>query len=205
MSVTKDLTGLKYNYLTVISLKERKNSKGYWNCICDCGKECLVEGQHIWTGHTKSCGCYSIKLLKERATTHNLTSHHLHSIWTNMKNRCRNPKMLMYYRYGGRGIKVCKEWDKSFESFYSWCIENGYEKGLQIDRIDNDGNYEPENCRWVTRSENIRNSTTVKITEKEAEEIRNSKLSVKELEKLYNLKKSAIYYIKSGKFWKILE
>lgn len=85
---------------------------------------------------------------------HGLTHHSLHSIWRSMKNRCFNTKSKSYKHYGGRGILICREWDLSFLSFYNFCIDNGWKDGLQVDRIDNNGNYEPNNCQFITQSEN---------------------------------------------------
>ena len=91
--------------------------------------------------------------------------------WQNMKQRCLNPKHHKYARYGGRGIKVCDEW-LDISGFYSWAVNNGWKEGLSIDRVDNDGNYCPENCRWISVSENSKNKSTTKISDVEAEKIR---------------------------------
>ena len=88
---------------------------------------------------------------------HGLTKHPLYCVWHNMKTRCYNPKRKAYKYYGGRGITVCDEWLFDFEAFYTWAINNGYKKGLQIDRENNDKNYNPENCRFITPRENVRN------------------------------------------------
>lgn len=127
-------------------------------CRCKCGFYRAIRIHMLLNNHTKSCGC--------RPNKHNLihgeagreTRTHLYTTWHGMKERCSNPKRPYYERYGGRGISVCKEWEK-FEPFRDWAQKNGYSPKLQIDRIDNDGNYSPENCRWVTQSENKRNTS----------------------------------------------
>ena len=97
----------------------------------------------------KSCGCLNVETQNRTHTTHGLSKERLYHVYYTMKARCNNPKNAIYPRYGGRGIKVCTEWADSFLSFYEWAVNNGYREGLSIDRIDTDGNYEPDNCRWV--------------------------------------------------------
>jgi hypothetical protein len=103
----------------------------------------------------KSCGCASSELKSIASTKHGGHKDRLYHTWTDMKTRCNNPKNKRYHRYGGRGIKVCDEW-LSFEPFKEWALSNGYTDEMTIDRIDNDGNYEPNNCEWVTIQENLR-------------------------------------------------
>ena len=105
----------------------------------------------------------------------NITKHPLYSVWKSMKERCLNPNSMSYYRYGGRGIKICDEWLNSSFSFIKWGIENGYKRGLQIDRRDNDGNYEPSNCRWVTPKENANNKSN-NVSEQELQRRLNEKV-----------------------------
>ena len=144
--------GYRNNFLTVKEILDDT----FVLCECDCGKVTKVRIEHLKSGHTKSCGCYQKKQTSKAKRTHGREPKRLYSIWSNMKTRCYNKNTECYSRYGGRGITVCDEW-KKFEAFRDWALSNGYSDDLTIDRIDNDGNYEPSNCRWVTRKENMRN------------------------------------------------
>lgn len=163
----KDLTGQKFGRLTVMGISKKyksgKRQRYYWACICDCGNKKDVRTDCLTKGLVKSCGC----LKKEQDRT-NLTKFHRHKlshtnlwcVYYDMKARCYNPKDSHYFNYGGRGIQICNEWLNSFDSFVKWSLANGYSDHLQIDRIDNNGDYEPSNCRWVTCKENCRNRST---------------------------------------------
>lgn len=147
----RDLTGMKFGRLSVIERADPLGKKGvYWRCICDCGKECTVLGNALVTRHTKSCGCY-LRETSNRPKSHGLSKTKEHAIWKAMRQRCNDKNASNYHRYGGRGIKICTEWNL-FINFYNWCQNSGFKDGLTIDRIDNDGNYEPNNCRWVDKS-----------------------------------------------------
>lgn len=108
------------------------------------------------SGDIKSCGCLRKEVTSKLNKKHGQAGTRLHHIWIGMKQRCSNPKHKSYADYGGRGIKVCAEWE-DFKNFYGWAINNGYQDGLEIDRIDNNEDYRPDNCRWVTRKVNSRN------------------------------------------------
>lgn len=157
----KNIVGNHYGRLTVIAFDHVRNRSSYWRCICDCGNETIVRGDCLKSGNTKSCGC-----LNHEATNviHGLANTRLYHTYHAMRQRCYNPNERFFARYGGRGIKVCDEWLNDFQTFASWARSHGYADGLSIDRIDNDGDYTPENCRWVDqRTQNRNNSRNTVI------------------------------------------
>ncbi len=157
-----DLTGKRFGRLTVIEKSESKNGFASWLCECDCGEKCVVCGRALRIGKTKSCGCLRRETTAKTRKKHGKKNSRLYRIWTAMKARCTNPQNKRYIHYGGRGIKVCSEWMNSFEAFYEWAMENGYKPDAKrgectIDRINNDGDYCPANCRWATTAEQNQN------------------------------------------------
>ena len=158
-----DLTGRRFGRLTVIRKTDQRGPDGgiIYECLCDCGNTCLVWGNKLTRkGHSakRSCGC----LHDETHPQHGGSKTPLYHKWKGMRERCYDPKSKQFHDYGGRGISVCEEWRNDFAAFREWAIENGYEKGLSIDRIDVNGNYCPENCRWITLEEQQRNKRNVK-------------------------------------------
>lgn len=149
--------GEKYGRLVVLEKTTEKCGTSYlYKCKCDCGKICLVPSCRLGVT-TFSCGCYKIECHR----THNESNTRLYNIWSNMKKRCYNINCPKYKIYGGRGISVCDEWRDSYIKFKEWACTNGYSDDLSIDRIDNNGNYEPSNCRWVDNSIQMRNRNPI--------------------------------------------
>lgn len=156
-----DLCGKKFNKLLVIEFVCRKNKHSYFKCKCDCGNESTVTSNNLRRNHTTSCGCDSSRNnIGQRSITHGLRKHPIYISWCAMINRCYWAGHNRSTHYMGKGIVICKEWRDDFMSFYDWSINNGWEHGLSIDRINNDGNYSPENCRWVTNKAQSRNRST---------------------------------------------
>ncbi len=160
MGAKVDLTGRTFGRLLVIGDTKirNKDKRIMWLCKCECGNETNVEPRSLINGATKSCGC----LWPERSKKHGASGTKLYSTWVGMLNRCRCKTSNNYEFYGAKGISVCKEW-VDFLGFQKSAIENGYEKGLSIDRKNPSGNYEPGNCRWATRKQQDRNKRNTKF------------------------------------------
>lgn len=158
--------GKQYGRWIVVSFSDIRNEKLYVNCICGCPdrtkKEVML--RYLLNGESTSCGCYKRELTGQRFSKHNLCDHKLYDIWASIIQRCYNKKNKAYKNYGGRGIIVCKEWKHSPKLFIDWCINNGWREGLEIDRENNDGNYEQDNCRFITRHKNILNQRVLRET-----------------------------------------
>jgi hypothetical protein len=153
-----NLKGKRFGRLHVL-YRDETSKRTKWICQCDCGNIKSVPKHNLTSGQSVSCGCYQRECAIKRSTTHNKTNTKLYYIWSNIKQRCYNKNSAKYKNYGMRAVKVCEEWLNDFELFYIWSIDNGYEQGLSLDRIDVNGNYEPKNCRWVTMKVQQNNKT----------------------------------------------
>ena len=160
-----NLTGMKFGRLTVISLdSQNKRNDRIWECRCDCGNTTCVKTYNLTHGKTKSCGC----LVKDHewSIKHNCHDKRIYKEWQRMKSRCLYAKNEKVYKhYGGRGISICNEWlsENGFPNFMKWALSNGYKDNLTLDRINNDGNYSPDNCRWVDSMTQANNTRQNKI------------------------------------------
>jgi hypothetical protein len=157
-----DRTGETYGRLTVLehvpNAPGAKDTNARWLCRCVCGTTKVVYGQDLKKGKVVSCGCWNA----EKRTKHGMSRSHIYGVWTVMRDRCNNPDNPSYHNYGGRGIQVCERW----ESFTDFLADMGERpQGYEIDRIDNNGNYEPANCRWLSKQKNLNNKRTNRFLE----------------------------------------
>lgn len=157
-----DLMGRKFGRLTVIKRAENNGTRATWLCKCDCGNELTVIGKNLRNGNTKSCGCYQQDKARETQTRHKGRNTRLYGVWACMIQRCTNPNNDSYKRYGARGIKVCDDW-LDFGKFQEWAMANGYNPNAKrnectLDRINNNSNYQPDNCRWINIQKQCQNT-----------------------------------------------
>ena len=160
-----NLVGKRYGRLVVIEKADSLKGHVRWRCKCDCGKECVVHGSSLRSGNTKSCGCYKTENARKLYSTARQNDKRLYAVWNGIKQRCTNTNSKSYQNYGGRGIEMDSEWANHYESFYNWAINAGYRAGMEIDRIDNNGNYCASNCRFVDSIIQANNKKNVKLYE----------------------------------------
>jgi hypothetical protein len=201
----RDLSGEKFHSLTVI----RATSHAEWGwlnwlCKCDCGKEVVVAGYRLVQGKIQSCGCARGKAAKHNGCA-NGKSEPIYQLWHHMKQRCYRKRNDNYATYGGRGITVCDEWRDNYPAFREWAIANGYRKGLQIDRIDNDGPYSPDNCQFTSPAKNTQKQPQVKLTPRRVLVIRRlmerTTLTAEEVGRLFGVTRSAVTAINRRERW----
>ena len=184
----KNITGKRFGRLQAVEYDVVRKK---WLCKCECGNTTLVSLNHLQDGHSKSCGCLHIECSRNtgrRNITHGCTKTRLYRCWLSMKSRVLYVKDKDYYNYGKRGIKVCEEWLNNFDEFKNWAMENGYQDNLTLDRIDNNGNYEPGNCRWATNIEQQRNKrNTIYVT------YNGETKTLLEWCSVYNIRKDTLY------------
>lgn len=183
--------------LTVLFRDGNIGKKVAWACRCDCGQYTRSTTSNLTAGFSQSCGCVRTK--------HSGKGTRLYRIWTGMKDRCLNPVSKYRKNYGGRGITVCVEWAESFAAFQSWALSNGYADNLEIDRTDVNGNYCPENCRWISSLENSRNRRCSKLDRDKVSVIRlriEQGFNNSALAKYYRVSTGTISAIRMNKIWK---
>lgn len=191
----EDLTGMVFGRLTVICKEDdcvspRGRRRTKWRCLCECGNEKVVYASNLKRGATTSCGCFQKENMSRVKKTHGGFANRepLFSVWCSMRKRCLYPATHNYSDYGGRGISICEEWINDYNSFKEWSLSNGYSHGLSIDRIDVNGNYSPENCRWANPSEQQNNRrSNINITYK------NQTHTLKEWARIRDIKYATIY------------
>lgn len=152
-----ELTGSRFGRLIVIERYKSIRKQWYWVCKCDCGKTTIVKAALLRSGNTKSCGCLQNDSRRLNRKTHGMSGFRPYYVWKDMKKRCYDKTKKGYKNYGGRGIKICKEWINNPNLFCEWMFANGYKKGMTIERINNDGDYKPSNCKLATMKEQCRN------------------------------------------------
>lgn len=193
-----DLISRRFEYLTVIEpagvhITPCGTKRRMWKCRCICGNETIVSENNLKNGTTKSCGCWKTSRLNQFNTRHGKYNERLYKIWRSMKRRCNSPKDSHYENYGGKGVSVCDEW-KEYDVFRKWAYSNGYDETAEtgdcmIDRIDNNGSYSPENCRWVNRIVQANNTSRNRYVEFEGK-----RLTIAEFARAMNIDRNHAWY-----------
>ena len=186
-----DLTGQTFGRLTVIDYVGKRTTPGggrfhYWLCSCECGNQKIIDRRNLRSGVTVSCGCYNVEVVSKANRTHGLWQTRIYRIWKGMIQRCYNPKNTGYKHYGGRGITICQQW-RIFEQFYldmRHPPDNHF-----IERVDNNGPYSPDNCKWATRQEQVENRRNTKLFEYNGEQKTSPQWA-----KILGINKTTLYY-----------
>lgn len=195
-----DLTNMRFGRLVVVSnaghrYTKNGESKRMWNCVCDCGNHITATTGDLRAGSVKSCGCFKKELNRSSLLKHGGKGTRLYSIWKTMKRRCNDRNFKDYPLYGGRGVSVCDEWKADFSIFKEWATDNGYDDSLTIDRIDVNGNYTPDNCRWANMKQQSNNRrSNIKYL------YMDDFYTIGEISKMTDIKYSTLYHrlVKSG-------
>lgn len=195
MGKFKDLTGMKFGKLTVLGIAFKKPRKPhgyriYWKCRCECGNCCDVLSDNLTRDHTLSCGCLLKEISHKINYKHGLTHTQIYNVWASIKQRCFYSKSISFQNYGGRGITMFEDWINDFQAFYNYVSKLPHfgEEGYTLDRIDNNGNYEPNNIRWVTKKEQANNTRRNIIIEYQGK-----KMSLKEAANLSGIDYTALF------------
>lgn len=195
-SKPKDITGMRFGKLVAIERVGKKGNQALWKCKCDCGKDAYATTAMLMSGNNKSCGCsqYFPKGKDNPNAKHLMSETRLYAIYCGMKARCSNPHNKDYENYGGRGIKVCPEWLDDFSNFHAWAISTGYDEDAPtgtytIERINVDGDYSPDNCKWIKNEEQALNrQSTLRFT------INGETKTLLEWCEVYKIKPSIVYH-----------
>lgn len=190
----KDLSNQRFYMVTVLDKYIKKDNRIYWYCKCNCGKIFLRRSDIIQNKQVKSCGCYQKINNTKIGLIHgdgrkNGQNHRLYVSWQGMLGRCYNSNAIQYKDWGGRGINVCDDWKNNYEVFKEWALNNGYKDNLTLDRIDVNGNYCPENCRWITKVEQNKNTRKCKHIE-----YNGNTYTIPELAKIFNISANQLRY-----------
>lgn len=206
---SEDWIGKKFGKLTVLgkhSIDNRRKTR--IKCLCDCNKICVVEISCLNSGHTQSCGCLHHEWVMDYNTTHGMTNNRFYNTWKNIKNRCLNEDDVQYHSYGERGIQIHPEWIDTPNNFIDYIsqLENSNKSNYSLDRINNNGNYEPGNLRWATSSTQGRNRRTTKLDINKVKKIKDlissGEMLDKDIAELFNVSKTSINNIRHKKTWK---
>ncbi len=191
-----DLTGRRFGRLVVIERAEndKRGGKVRWACLCDCGTERIVRGALLRNGESQSCGCLHAEKNRDQLTTHGMRSTTTYQSWAGMKGRCLNPNHSDYKNYGGRGIRVCDRW-LDFSKFYADMKDRP--EGLSLERINNNGDYEPLNVCWATKEQQMQNNRNAKLTPKKVRKIRflGKTKTLRQIAKMFGVGSTAIYKV----------